>query len=287
MNWIKGIETALEYIENNITENLTISGIASEINVSAFYFQKGFAMLCGYNVGEYIRMRRLSLAGSELLSSDIKIIDLAVKYCYDSSDSFTKAFTRFHGSTPTEVRRKGAPLKAFAPLHIKLSLEGGSVMEYRIEEKKAFKVMGISREFSYETANEDIPKYWDEMENCPGGKPVMGMYGVCFDTEMSGNRFRYMIADDFRAEAVTEKNLEEHEIPAHIWAVFPCTGVMPSALQKINRRIFSEWLPTSCYEVSEGYNIEHYSNAADYKDGTDDPEYYAEVWIPIKEKTSI
>ena len=105
MDWIKAVEDAIEYIEANITEDLTIAGIASQVNLSAFYFQKGFAMLCGYTVGEYIRMRRLSLAGSELLSSDVKVIDLAVKYGYDSSDSFTKAFTRFHGSTPTD--RKG------------------------------------------------------------------------------------------------------------------------------------------------------------------------------------
>lgn len=136
MDWIKAIENAIEYIEENITEDLTVSRIAGEVNISAFYFQKGFSMLCGYTVGEYVRMRRLSLAGSELLSSDIKVIDLAMKYGYDSPDSFTKAFMRFHGSTPTDVRRNGAILKSFAPLHIKLSLDGGSIMEYRIEQKR-------------------------------------------------------------------------------------------------------------------------------------------------------
>ncbi|MBD5525810.1 MAG: AraC family transcriptional regulator [Lachnospiraceae bacterium] len=284
MDWIKAVEDAIEYIEKNITEDLTIAGIAFQVNLSAFYFQKGFAMLCGYTVGEYIRMRRLSLAGSELLSSDVKVIDLAVKYGYDSSDSFTKAFTRFHGSTPTDVRKNRAALKSFARLHIKLSLEGGSVMEYRIEEKAAFKVMGISQIFSYESANTDIPKYWDEVYVGAARKLVMGMYGICFDAEMSGNQFRYMIADDLQEEFAAERKLEEYEIPAHTWAVFPCRGPMPLALQEVNRRIFSEWLPASRYELSEGYNIEYYSNAADYKEGTSDPEYYAEVWIPVKEK---
>ena len=284
MDWIKAVEDAIEYIEGNITEDLTIARIASQVNLSAFYFQKGFAMLCGYTVGEYIRMRRLSLAGSELLSSDVKVIDLAVKYGYDSSDSFTKAFTRFHGSTPTDVRKNRASLKSFARLHIKLSLEGGSVMEYRIEEKAAFKVMGISRVFSYESANTDIPKYWDELYVDVSQKLVMGMYGICFDAEMSGNQFRYMIADDLQEEDAAERNLEEYEIPAHTWAVFPCRGPMPLALQEVNRKIFSEWLPASRYELSEGYNIEYYSNAADYKEGTSDPEYYAEVWIPVKNK---
>lgn len=283
MDWIKATEEALTYIEENITGDLTVERIAREVHVSAFYFQKGFSMLCGHTVGEYIRMRRLSLAGSELVSSNVKIVDLAVQYGYDSADSFTRAFTRFHGSTPTEVRRNSAALMSFAPLHIKLSLEGGTVMEYRIEEKPAFKVKGISRMFSYETANADIPKYWDEMKTSAEGKSVMGMYGICFDAEISGNQFRYMIADDIQSESVLCKKLEEQEIPAHTWAVFPCRGSMPHILQEVNRRIFAEWLPASRYEICGGYNIEYYSNAADYKDGTDDPAYYAEIWIPVKQ----
>ncbi|MCM1171470.1 MAG: AraC family transcriptional regulator [Clostridium sp.] len=284
MNWVKIIEDAICYIEEHITEDLTVSRIAKEVNISAFYFQRGFSVLCGYTVGEYIRMRRLSLAGNELLSSDSKVIDLAMKYGYDSPDSFTKAFIRFHGSSPTDVRRNGAILKAFAPLHIKLSLDGGSVMEYRIEEKAAFQVMGLSQEFSYESANADIPKYWDAVVLQAKERPVMGMYGVCFDEEMAGNQFRYMVADDFIAGQAEEKGLEVYDIPAHTWAVFPCRGAMPLPLQEVNRKIFSEWLPASSYEIAEGYNIEYYSNPADYKNGMQDSEYYSEVWIPVKKK---
>lgn len=284
MDWIRAISDAIDYIEENITEELSVRDIADRVNVSAFYFQKGFSMLCGYTVGKYIQMRRLSLAGSELLSSDIKIIDLAVKYGYDSPDSFTKAFIRFHGSTPTEVRRNGAVIKSFAPLRISFSLEGGTVMEYRIEEKPAFKVMGISKMFSYDSANADIPAFWDAMYVKAEKKPVTGMYGICYDEEMKGDRFRYMIADDFDSNAAKKGNLEVQEISAHMWAVFPCRGPMPMPLQEVNRRIFSEWLPQNQYEIAEGYNIEFYSDPADYKGGTQDPEYYAEIWIPVKEK---
>ena len=157
-------------------------------------------------------------------------------------------------------------------------------MEYKIVEKPAFKVMGISRMFSYESANTDIPKYWDEVHISAKVKPVMGMYGICFDEEMAGNQFRYMIADDYSAAGAAGKSLEEHEIPAHTWAVFPCRGPMPLPLQEVNRRIFSEWLPASQYEIAEGYNIEYYSNPAEFKGGMQDPEYYSEVWIPVKEK---
>lgn len=284
MNWTKAIEDAILYIEKNITEDLTVSRIAAQVNLSAFYFHKGFAMLCGCTVMEYIRKRRLSLAGGELLASDSKVIDLAMKYGYDSPDSFTRAFTRFHGSTPNDVRRNGALLRSFAPLHIKLSLDGGTVMEYKIKEKAAFKVMGISRMFSYENANTEIPKYWNEIYVQAKEKPVMGMYGICFDEEMAGNQFRYMIADDFQAGEAAAKNLEVYEIPKHTWVVFPCKGPMPLPLQEVNRRIFSEYLPASQYEIAEGYNIEYYSDPVTYQGGTQDPEYYAEVWIPVKEK---
>ncbi len=282
MDWIKATEDAIAYIERHITDDLTVGGIAAKVNISPFYFQKGFSMLCGYTVGEYIRMRRLSLAGAELLSSDIKVIDLAMKYGYDSPDSFTKAFARFHGSTPTDARRKGASLKSFAPLHLKLSLEGGTVMEYRIEAKAAFQVTGVSKVFSYESANREIPEYWDELRTRKEEYPVMGMYGICFDEEMAGNQFRYMVADDVKEGDGIKKNLERYEVPAHTWAVFPCKGPMPFSLQEVNRRIFSEWFPISGHEIAEGYNIEYYSNPADYKEGTQDQEYYAEVWIPVK-----
>lgn len=284
MNWAKIIEDAIDYIEGNITEDLTVGRIAEEVNTSAFYFQRGFSMLCGYTVGEYVRMRRLSIAGEELLSSDVKVIDIAMKYGYDSPDSFTKAFTRFHGSTPTDVRRGGAMLKSFAPLHIKLTLNGGSTMEYRIEKKPAFKVMGVAKKFSYENANAEVPQFWNEVFMQSEERPVMGMYGVCFDEEMAGNEFRYMIADDYDAGQAEAKKLDVHEIKEHTWAVFPCRGPMPLPLQEVNRRIFSEWLPASSYEIAEGYNIEYYSNPEDFKMGMRDREYYAEVWIPVKEK---
>ena len=284
MDWIKIIEDALRYIEENLSGELTVDRIAEKVNISPFYFQKGFSMLCGYSVGEYIRMRRLSVAGSELVTSDNKVIDLALKYGSDSPDSFTKAFTRFHGSTPTDVRRKGALLKSFAPLHIKIILDGGNTMEYRVEEKPAFRVMGVSKIFSYETANADIPQYWDEIHVQAAVKPVEGMYGICFDEEMGGNRFRYMIADDLEEGEAEEKNLETYEVPRHTWAIFPCRGAMPLSIQEVNQRIFSEWLPAGNYEIAEGYNIEYYSDSAEFKDGTQDPDYYAEVWIPVRER---
>ncbi len=281
MNWTKTIEDAIRFIEANITEDLTVGRIAREVNTSAFYFQKGFSMLCGITVGEYVRMRRLSLAGEELVSSDMKVIDLALKYGYDSADSFTKAFTRFHGSTPTDVRQNGASIKSFAPLHIKLTLEGGKTMEYRIEKKPVVRGRGSSKLVGYGNGYSEIPKFWDEVFAKPGNK-LMGMYGVCLDDEVPGDEFRYMIADDYNEELAVAENMETREIPEYTWAVFPCRGAMPQALQSVNTQVFNEWLPASNYEIAAGFNIEFYTDESKYELGSQDPSYYSEIWVPVK-----
>lgn len=284
MDWVMIIENAVEYIEMNLTDDLSISRITHEVHISPFYFQKGFSMLCGYSVGEYIRMRRLSLAGNEVFTTDVKIIDLAMKYGYDSPDSFTKAFTRFHGCTPTDVRKHGGNIKSFLPMHIKLMLEGGTMMEYRIEKKKAFQVMGVSKNFSYERAPQEIPQFWNEVYVMADPKQVCGVYGICFDENMDGEQFCYMIADDYVAQKASALKLDVQEIPELTWAIFPCKGAMPQAIQDVNHKIFSQWLPASQYEIAVGFNIEYYSDPGDFRLGLQDPEYYTEVWIPVKEK---
>ena len=285
MGWMENISKAIRYIEDNITEDLTIELIAKQAFVSPFYFQKGFAMLCGFTVGEYIRHRRLTLAGSELVATDGKIIDIAMKYGYESPDSFTKAFTRFHGVTPTAARKDGAMVKSFTSLKIKFSLEGGYIMDYKIVEKESFTVMGVSRVFQYESATKAIPEFWSEHFQKGNGKFVCGMYGVNIDESMKGDEFEYLIADNYDPCTEVPTGLITKIIPKHTWAVFPCKGAMPKIMQDVNRKIFSEWLP-NCrdYEIASGYNIEMYSNPVDYPDGTGDENYYSEIWIPVKKK---
>lgn len=162
MEWMKLIGDSIQYIEENITQELSIADIAKHIGVSTFYYQKGFSMLCGFSAAEYIRNRRLALAGIEIIGTDQKIIDIAMKYGFESPDSFTKAFTRFHGSTPTAVRKNHVMLKSFAPLKIKVSLEGGYLMNYRIEKKEEFTVIADAKTFAYEGAKDSIPKFWQE-----------------------------------------------------------------------------------------------------------------------------
>jgi len=285
MNWIEGMSRAINYIEDNLTEDIVIEDIAKQVGVSSFYFQRAFAILSGFTVGEYIRQRRLTLAGSEMVSTNEKIIDIALKYGYDSPDSFTKAFTRFHGITPISVRKGGGVIKSFAPLKIIFSMEGGFIMDYKIVEKEAFTVMGVSRNFNYECAFGEIPKFWTEHCQTEKCKIVGGMYGVCIDQSDHSKEFEYLIADNYIPWNEIPDGFKTVTIPKHTWAVFPCKGAMPKSLQDINTKIFSEWL-SNCrdYEIAAGYNIELYSNPCDYKNGNQDEEYYSEIWIPVKKK---
>lgn len=283
MDWIEGIRTAILYIEKNITNNLSTEEIAKQVFLSPFYFQKGFAMLCGYTVSEYIRQRRLSLAGDEIASTNIKIIDLALKYGYDSPDSFTKAFTRFHGSTPTAVRKEGAMIKSFTSLKIKFSLEGGYIMDYKIMEKEAFTIIGALKTFKYDTAKAEIPKFWVEHYQTGKGMQICGMYGICIDENTAADEFDYFIADDYSPAKEALEGYVTKIIPKNTWAVFACKGPMPNSLQEVNSKIFSEWLPNNKdYEIAGGYNVELYTNVADYPKGNQDENYYSEIWIPVR-----
>ena len=285
MEWMAIIGNSIQYIEENITEDISVEEIADAVNVSPFYFQKGFAMLCGFTVSEYIRNRRLALAGSELLSTNTKVIDIALKYGYDSPDSFTKAFTRFHGVTPVAVRRDSVMLKSFAPLKIKFSLEGGYIMDYKIENKEAFTVMANARTFGYEGAMQEVPKLWAEHFASGKGQFICGTYGINIDEKMGKESFEYLIADPCDESAEIPEGLVMRTIPAFTWAVFPCTGPMPTALQEVNRLIYTEWLPAAKeYEFAAGYCVEYYDDPSKYAKGTNDENYYCELWIPVKKK---
>ena len=285
MEWTNAIQSAVEYIEQHITDDISAEDVADHVYMSSFYFQKGFSMLCGYSVMEYIRKRRLALAGGELAASDEKIIDIAVKYGYDSPDGFTKAFIRFHGISPAMVRKGDAMIKTFAPLKLEISLKGGYIMNYKIEKKESFTVLAVSKKFDYETCKQEIPKFWDEHYAKGNGRYVKGMFGINIDEKMGHDSFEYLIADTYNPSMEIPEGFVTRTIPAFTWAVFSCDGPMPKALQDVNTKIFSEWLPAlKEYEFAAGYCVEMYDNAEKYPNGTQDENYHSEIWIPIKKK---
>lgn len=285
MEWTECISKAVSYIEDHITEELTIENIAKQALISPFYFQKGFAMLCGFTVSEYIKKRRLALAGAEIVSANEKIIDIALKYGYDSPDSFTKAFIRFHGATPASVRKGEAMIKSFASLKIKLTLEGGYTMDYKIVKKDQFTLVGVSKIYRYDEAATEIPKLWASYQQAGKADAVCSVYGVSIDENMDGNQFEYLIADNYNPIKEMTGDFVTRIIPKHTWAVFACKGPNPHSIQDVQKKIFSEWLP-GCkdYEIAAGYNIEMYSDPAEYPKGVQDEKYYCEVWIPVRKK---
>lgn len=288
MEWAKAISEAVSYIEANITENITVDDIAKHVCISPFYFHKGFSMLCGYPLKEYIRNRRLSLAGEELVSGNTTVINLAMKYGYDSPDSFTKAFTRFHGVTPLIARKGKTMLKAFAPLKLIISLEGGYLMDYKITKKESFTVIAASKEFSYASAKEEVPLFWQEHSASGRCRHVGGMFGINIDPGMGNERFEYLIADIYNPVKDIPEGFIVKIIPAFTWAVFPIKGAMPEALQDVNTKIFSEWLPAlKEYEFAAGYCVEMYDNPVNYPGGVKDENYYTEIWIPVKKTAKI
>ena len=271
--WMECFQESIHFIEQNLTEDLDIEEIAGKAALSPFYYQRIFAALCGMTVSEYIRARRMTLAAQELSGSGAKVIDIAVKYGYDSPDSFAKAFQRFHGITPSQARESGALLRSLAPLHIRISLEGGNMLDYRIVEKAPFTIVGIKRPFNSDTSYQEIPRFWDEWLAQGENRPIMGTFGLCLD--MNGKDFDYWIADLYLPWKDIPAGCKTRIIPGSLWAQFPCTV---RTLQDTNTKIWSEWLPAlQGYSLAGDYDIEVYLPP---EEGSQDMSVY--IWIPLK-----
>lgn len=270
----KGIQVALDYIESHLTEELEISRIAREACLSDFHFQRIFGALCGMGVGEYIRSRRLSLAGETLANTPIRVIDAAARYGYDSPDSFSRAFQRFHGIAPSAARKAGAALRYFPPVKIHYPKEDTIMLAYKIVEKPQFTLMGLARKFSPDTSYQEIPKFWEEVFSA-GNCPLMGIYGVCLDEDVSDGCFTYLIADNYCPCQEIPEGMTVKVIPASTWAVFPCKL---GTLQDTNTRMWSEWLP-NCreYKLARNLNLEVYGTPAEKPEDS-----YCELWLPVE-----
>ena len=291
MDQITAIQRAIDYTEAHMTDEIDYEAAAREAASSVFHFQRLFSMLCGYTLGDYIRMRRLSLAADELQRTGGKIIDIALKYGYDTPESFSRAFTRFHGITPTQARR-GGNIKSFSRLSVKLILDGGNLMDYRIEKRDAFKLICRKKQVNKpqgDTATADISAFWGEcstdgtMEKlCKYASfdNLRGILGVCFSGEMANSGFPYGIGAEYNGTPLTDGDFDIVEIPAHTYAVFQCKGKMPDAFKETYKKICTEFFPqSSTYEYGNGIELEVYPSA-----DVQNPDYTCEIWIAVKEK---
>jgi len=264
---------------------------AKQAYSSSFHFQRVFSILCGFTLGDYIRMRRLTLAGSELASSDIRVIDAALKYGYDTPESFSRAFTRFHGVPPSQAKH-GAALKAFSPLSVKLTLDGGSTMDYRIETVEAFRLICRKKQIPSraELTEAVISPFWRECTT-DGTIEALCRYipepnifgdrivGASFGRDAADAEFPYAIGAPYNGAPVTDAGLTVEDIPAHTYVVFPCTGRMPEALQNLYQKVCSEFFPASEYQPCGGTDFEAYPSA-----DVDDPNYTCEIWVAVEKK---
>ncbi|MBP0968527.1 MAG: AraC family transcriptional regulator [Oscillospiraceae bacterium] len=296
MEWLTTVRAAIGYIEDHLEEDISAQDVAEHVYLSPYFLQRGFSLMTGYGISEYIRDRRLYEAAVDLRETDDRVIDIALRYCYDTPESFTKAFSRFHGATPSQVR-SGAGINTFLPLTIRLNIQGGDQMEYTITPMFPFKVIGFQKIFDNETAYEEIPRFWDEIcekyaaNVYAGNDPAnayeqalvdncIGEYGVCID-DIGGGRFRYLVAGRYTGGDVPE-GMVVYEFPRGEWAVFSCTGPLPEAMQSVNTRIYSEWLPGNPdYELSGNATAEWYDCINGEKT---DPDYRSAIWIPVRKK---
>lgn len=298
MDWITGMQKAIDYIEENLTEDINYEKIAEKSYSSSYHFQRVFSILCGYTLGEYIRLRRLSLAGAELARGKGKVIDVALKYGYDSPDSFAKAFQKFHGMTPSQARADGSMLKSFSRLSIKILLEGGNIMNYRIEEKDQMILTGYKRRFM------GIPgeRMEQEKEMYITTRPLQyilqglsGDFAETIDviTNVDDEGYDFYIASHLgeynrnHLDVVLGKDFagyyENITIPKCTYAVFETEKCQfPTTLNlDLRRKIASEWLPNSGYQLSAAPElvVTHW-----YRDEKS-KQRYRELWIPIEKKS--
>lgn len=294
MDWIVTIQKAILYIEDHLFEQINYEDVAEYVNVSSYEFHRTFTFLTGMTVNSYIRNRKLSLAGMEIAQSSAKITDIALKYGYETSESFTKAFTRFHGIAPKFVRDASAKLVLFNPLVIKISVEGGKGMDYRIAQTKKQKFIAIIRSFKNEIINDeenyDIPNFWQE---CYDNKIIellcslrkegkKDLYGLCSPSKEGEVTFNYgigvLIDNDtvlFDMDEMEKLGLSVWDVEPGMYAVFDCFGNDGDCISDTWAKFYKEFLPQTGYSVAEETDYEIYFQNS--REGL-----FCELWIPIK-----
>lgn len=294
MDWLKRMNCALDYVENNLTNEIDMNIVAQRACCSSYNFQKMFSFITGISLVEYIRRRRLTLAAFDIHNSDVKIIDVALKYGYESPVSFTRAFQTLHGITPTSARDDGAKLRAYPRMSFQISIKGESEMEYRIETKEAFDIFGIETiassigDESYQSPaqlwkqchkNGSYEKLFKDAGNLPSfiSQDLCKIHGAINYKKTGDNTFPYMLCSFVGVNS----NLEGYNIahiPAQTYAIFPSRRFkwdedFSSVLPELQKRFYSEWLPTSNYEKVDSVEFEIYGGTPEYG--------YIELWYPV------
>ena len=288
MDWMDRIHAAIDYMEDNLEGTIDFTEVAVKAACSTFYFQRMFLAVTGITPAEYVRRRKLTLAATELSVDNAKVIDIALKYGYESPDAFTRAFKNMHGITPTAARGPGVKLTAFPRISFRIEVKGGTDMDYRILETPEFSVAMVSRKFSnIDDRNfKDIPTWWGEFResadcaalaelsgNRPGKLTEGLMLGVCWGEEETGE-FYYGIAVELPDDMPVGK-FEKMVIPAGTWAVFDC---MLPEFREVTGKVYGDWYPSTGFEHPGGPDIEVYLNL------DTDENMKCRIWAPVVKK---
>lgn len=296
MEWIAAMQQAISYMEEHLLEEINYEDVARQVHTSSYEFHRAFSFLTGMTANAYIRNRRLSLAGREIVETDGKVTDIALKYGYETPESFTKAFSRFHGVAPKFAREESAKLVLFNPLVIKLTVEGGKSMDYRIMQTGEKKFLALVRSFSNEIINDEdnheIPDFWGECQEKNLVEPLRNLrpegkkdlYGLCSPTKEGADSFEYGIGVLVDAETA-EFDMEEMETAGYrIWdvkpgtyVVFDCIGEDGDCISDTWEKFYKEFLPQMGYESTEETDYEIYFEKG--RTGV-----FCELWIPVRKK---
>ncbi|MBQ4619106.1 MAG: AraC family transcriptional regulator [Clostridia bacterium] len=296
MDWISEMQRAIAYMEAHLMEEIGYEDIAGHVHMSSYEFHRAFSFLTGMTPNAYIRKRRLSLAGREIAETSGKITDIALKYFYDTPESFTKAFTRFHGVAPKIARTEDAKLVLFNPIRIKLTVEGGKSMDYRIVQTKEKKFLALIRDFRNEIINDDenhdIPDFWDECHKNNLIEPVRNLrplgkrdlYGLCTPTKAGENTFEYGIGVliDEETKVFDEKEILQNgfriwDVAPGTYVVFDCIGIDGDCISETWSKFYKEFLPQMGYIARQETDFEIYFEK-------EKPGIFCELWIPVEKK---
>lgn len=296
MDWISEMQRAIAYMEAHLMEEIGYEDIARHVHMSSYEFHRAFSFLTGMTPNAYIRSRRLSLAGREIAGTNGKITDIALKYLYDTPESFTKAFTRFHGVAPKIARTEGARLTLFNPLQIKLTVEGGKSMDYRIVQTKEKRFLALVRDFRNEIINDDenhdIPDFWDECNKkqllspvyCLNPEGKRDLYGLCTPKTAGKDTFEYgigiLISEETKPFDISEmeiKGFRVWNVQPGTYVVFDCIGKDGDCIREMWSRFYKEFLPQMGYISAEKTDYEIYFEQ-------EKPGVFCELWIPIEKK---
>ncbi|GGA16770.1 AraC family transcriptional regulator [Paenibacillus marchantiophytorum] len=296
MEWLERMNRAIDYIEANLTGEIKLREAAHMACCSSYQFQRMFSFITDVTLAEYIRRRRLTLAALELQHGGAaKVIDVALKYGYESPISFARAFNSLHGITPAMARQEGIALKAYPRLSFLITIKGAMAMNYRIETKESFEVFGIEGVFRVDGGGEapQTPaKLWEQslansdvkrLETCAGDLPAFvsqdlhAVHAVCSYRKTGLDTFPYMLCA-FKREGSNTDGYTTVNIPAHTWAIFPSEphpwNQFGATIETLYKRFYTEWLPTAGYEQVDGVEFEMY--------GAKDDLNYIELWFAVR-----